>query len=371
MLPNVALRMPPTCGPGDRAEPLGREADDPGQPEDRHGRDDEDRRPVGVDARSRARSRRSRRPPCATTAIRAGIDSGPRTAMPPPAASAGARRSDRAGGRSRSGATYRRRRGMPVSAATCRAASTASDPAATSRSTSREGGLERRRRPRSGGVGPRRPRPVHAPTTSANSPRSVELAAPCPLGQLAERARARSPRGASSAPGRRPPAGPSPQAAARSRERRRDPARAPRTGPSPARRRRSARAAPAARGPSAAGTPRTTSAARRRRSRRAPRARPTRPGSGRRAPPSAAHAATSSSPGSLTAGRAGVGHEREVRAAAEVGEQLREAARAAPGVDSSIVRVAIPWRVEQPAASAGCPRRRSAARRAAPRASAA
>ena len=63
MLPNVALRMPPTCGPAIGAEALRREADDPGQPEDRRSRDDEDERLVGVedaldDDRRRPRRRR-------------------------------------------------------------------------------------------------------------------------------------------------------------------------------------------------------------------------------------------------------------------------------------------------------------------------
>ena len=59
MLPNVALRMPPTCGPGERPEPLRREADDPGEAEDRDRRDDEDERLVGVDEPRRGRSPRA------------------------------------------------------------------------------------------------------------------------------------------------------------------------------------------------------------------------------------------------------------------------------------------------------------------------
>ena len=50
MLPNVALRMPPTCGPVIEPEPLGREADHPGEPQDRRRRDDEQHRLVGVQA---------------------------------------------------------------------------------------------------------------------------------------------------------------------------------------------------------------------------------------------------------------------------------------------------------------------------------
>ena len=49
MLPNVALRIPPTCGPGARPDPLGRHPDEPGQPEDGQRRHDEDDRPVGVE----------------------------------------------------------------------------------------------------------------------------------------------------------------------------------------------------------------------------------------------------------------------------------------------------------------------------------
>ena len=40
---------PADLGPGERAEPLRREADDPGQAEDRRGRDDEDRRALDVE----------------------------------------------------------------------------------------------------------------------------------------------------------------------------------------------------------------------------------------------------------------------------------------------------------------------------------
>ena len=50
MLPNVALRMPPTCGPVSEPEALRREAHDPGEPEDRGGRRDEHDRLVGVEA---------------------------------------------------------------------------------------------------------------------------------------------------------------------------------------------------------------------------------------------------------------------------------------------------------------------------------
>ena len=65
MLPNVALRMPPTCGPGDRAEALGRQADDPGEAEDPRARDDEDDRRLDVEHevqhdRHDARERRRR-----------------------------------------------------------------------------------------------------------------------------------------------------------------------------------------------------------------------------------------------------------------------------------------------------------------------
>ena len=43
MLPNVAFRMPPTCGPVIAPSRSRREPDDPGQAEDRHRRDDEER----------------------------------------------------------------------------------------------------------------------------------------------------------------------------------------------------------------------------------------------------------------------------------------------------------------------------------------
>ena len=125
------------------------------------------------------------------------------------------------------------------------------------------------------------------------------------------------------APGRSLAAG-GRQVAQRGRER----GPAPRTARSRARRRRSARAARVARGPIAAGTPRTTSAAPRRRCRRPPPARTTRPGSARPSPPAAAHAATRPSPGSDTTGVPGVGHQREVRAAREVREQLASRAPA-------------------------------------------
>ena len=49
MLPNVALRMPPTCGPVSAPSRSVDEADDPGQPEDRDRRDDEEERLVGVE----------------------------------------------------------------------------------------------------------------------------------------------------------------------------------------------------------------------------------------------------------------------------------------------------------------------------------
>ena len=49
MLPNVALRIPPTCGPVRATEPLGRQADDPRETEDgRRGHHEEQRR-VGVE----------------------------------------------------------------------------------------------------------------------------------------------------------------------------------------------------------------------------------------------------------------------------------------------------------------------------------
>ena len=46
MLPNVALRMPPTCGPVIAPRRSVDEADDPGEPEDRGSREDEDERLV-------------------------------------------------------------------------------------------------------------------------------------------------------------------------------------------------------------------------------------------------------------------------------------------------------------------------------------
>ena len=56
------------------------------------------------------------------------------------------------------------------------------------------------------------------------------------------------------------------------------------------------------------------------------------PGIGTTRPPSPAQAATRSAPGSLTDGRAGIGDEGQVRAAAQVVEQRREPRRPAPGV---------------------------------------
>ena len=50
MFPNVALRMPPDLRPGERAQPLRREPDDPGESQDRHRRGDEHDGRVGMQA---------------------------------------------------------------------------------------------------------------------------------------------------------------------------------------------------------------------------------------------------------------------------------------------------------------------------------
>ena len=84
MLPNVALRMPADLRPGDRAKPLGRQPDHPGEPEDRRRRHDEQDRFVGVQAeveddRQRGSGRPSRSGRRATAA-RAGRGSAGRRA---------------------------------------------------------------------------------------------------------------------------------------------------------------------------------------------------------------------------------------------------------------------------------------------------
>ena len=187
---------------------------------------------------------------------------------------------------------------------------------AAARSRPRPGARRRRGRPRrderldlgpaagqrraSSAVG-RSPARCQSPTTIDElAPRRDPTARPRPR-QGRRASRARSARGPWSARGRRPRDGP-PRTPRPGRAGSPRPGPAPRTRPSRGRRPRSGRAARAARDPTAAGTPRTSSAARPRPTRRPRPARRDAPGIGTTRPPSPAHAATSSPPGSLTAG---------------------------------------------------------------------
>jgi hypothetical protein len=74
ILPNVALRTPPTCGPGERAEPFGRETHRPGEAQDAERGHDEEHRVVDArrvaqedaDEADRERSRAGTRGPAPT-----------------------------------------------------------------------------------------------------------------------------------------------------------------------------------------------------------------------------------------------------------------------------------------------------------------
>ena len=339
--------------PGDRAEPLRGLADQPGEPEDRERRQAED------DASARGRDER---PSAAIVAIAEGDDDERERAREAATGRRGSGRRPRGPARRslmRLGPRRAAGGGMPVAAATWRAASPRAVPAATSRSTSASAAVDR--------VGVRRLRRLPGSWSRrdlADDDRELaaerQLARSVPGPPARRAAPGRSPRGASSARGRSAAGSLAAAGGREVRERGRDPARrlvqhrAPRVGrdpgePLPPLATR-ARQEPLER-PARPGDART---------RRSPPAPPTRPGSGRPSPPSAAHAATSSPPGSLIAGRPGVGHEREVRAGPQVLEQLPLAARAAPGVVARRPR-RDPVPVEQPPASSACPRPRSAA----------
>ena len=320
MLPNVALRMPPTCGPLIAPEPLRRQADDPGQARGCRPPTRRTRPSCRRGRRSRGRSRRRRAPSVASSE-----DAADRRHLPEHGQSAGVRsrrsspdRSARdAGGEHGSAVRHgaveppSRDPGLRGDPAGRVAPGQPSgderlDPGARLGETGASVAAGRRARGRDS-------RPAASPSRAAPRPprlppdddRHLAAGRDRALGgarrQLAERARARSSRGASSArgDGARPlrPAG-----ARRGRPASRPRARVPRRAPLPARRPRSGPGARGARDPTAAGTPRTPSAARRSRWRPAPRARPRDPGSARRRRPPRAQAAASSPPGSLTAG---------------------------------------------------------------------
>ena len=202
-------------------------------------------------------------------------------------------------------------------------------PAATSRSTSATCGLQRRRLV--GGARASGRPPDQAPTTSTNSPRAG-IAPSRSRARARQASRARSPRGSWSARGRRPPGRSAPHAAARSRSVRRDPPgrlvddRAAVVGGDPARAVRDARARDRGRNPSnvqrGPATPDAATAA----------STADAPGIGTTGPPSAAQAATSSPPGIADGRRpASVTSARSAPPRRCV-EQRRRPARAAPGV---------------------------------------
>ena len=220
MLPNVALRMPPTCGPvispsRSVAWPI-----DPREPEDRQGRAGRRRPSAASDRDDDVGDDRPTARTATTTSDdpRATGDMAPRIGTGDPLRAAG--------GHGRCSPSAR----APVQPAS-RDAARGRDVggprrrgprrAATSRSTSasaarREASVVSARRLGGRSAATRRRR------RSTNSPRGVRLPVPCPVGELAERRRGRSPRGASSARGRSPRA----LAAAGRREvgeRRRDP----------------------------------------------------------------------------------------------------------------------------------------------------
>ena len=292
MLPNVALRMPPTCGP-------------------------ETARAAPSRSRRPRRGRGSRRPLTTNTGVRSACRTHSRTIA---TAAISERPDERDPGRRDRGPrighaaagglgmavivpnilAFRGRRTAAPSG--CRSRRDPPRPRRRRRARRRRAARPRRRAVATsvGRRRGRRPRHRRSPTTTTNSPRSVS-SPPGPRPQLAQRARGDLlvELGELAADRGRP------LRAARRRQvpqRRGDAAGRLEQRPSPARRPRSAPAARAAPARSAAGTPRTPSAAPGCRSPRAPRAPPTRPGSGTTRPPSAAHAATSSPPGSLTSG---------------------------------------------------------------------
>ena len=318
MLPNVALRMPPTCGPVSAPR---RSVDRPttqARPRIAAADDDEQdgRRRRG--ARSRARSRPTltttrpderRRAPSGDSAPRIGqADPGmaDRSCSHPIGPLARRRGPPRQAGR-------RPRRAWPPRPGPC-----PRRPAARPR---RARAVERVA-PRPPGAG--RP-PGHAPTTSDELAAGRDSSVRRRAGELAERRPGRSPRGAWSARGRPPPADPR-RTPRRGRAASRRPARAPRTATVAA---------------LVGGDPREPLPPLAARSRQEPLERPARPGDaarherrqhGRRARdrhdprrPRPPRPRPGRAPGSLTSGRAGVGHERQVRAA-------RAGARAAPPV---------------------------------------
>ena len=198
MLPNVALRMPPTCGPVSDAEPLGRQADDPGQPEDRRPpTTTNSERLVGVEAEVEDDRDDADERPC-----RAGHDPRRRRERAEDGQAAG-----RAGGQRR----HRRRSyagrdqsGSPVE----RAARHAGRGGDASRRVAP--GHARRDEPLDLGAGSVHRAPAPSASAASAAPRrathpttSDELAARRDravrgrLGELAERARGRSARGAS------------------------------------------------------------------------------------------------------------------------------------------------------------------------------
>ena len=226
MLPNVALRIPPTCGPV--SEPS-RSVDSPttqARPEDR-GRRRRRTGPSGRRAgRSRGRSRRGSARPCrsATTrdqrsradrgsAVRTGGGAGHRRILSGPV------RHGEGLSRARPAASVRRA-SCPYSGD---AASRAPHPPARHPGADQPLDLVDVGPTARPGARPRRPRPAGArPATRRRRSRTRRAAGIAPVGsgrrrQLAERARARSSRGAWSARGRRRRAAPPPQAAARSR----------------------------------------------------------------------------------------------------------------------------------------------------------
>ena len=369
MLPNVALRMPPTCGPV--SDPR-RSVDRPTtQASPRIAAADTTNRTrlVGVqpeveDDRDEAQDDRRR---CRTTAAEHRELAEDREAgAPGPAWSVIARILAERGRRRRAGGAGSRSRPRPAG-------------------PRRRGPSRRRRaaRPRPARPRARRPRRPRPPRSRHGRPAS----APDDERELAARRdRAR----------RRPPSASSPSvprtivswslvssrqtAAGRSRaarrgqvaQRRRDAPRRLEARPCRARRRRSG----ASRSRRSRPDPRQEPLERparpgHARSRRPRRARPTRRGSARRAPPSAAQAATSSPPGSLTAGVPASVTSARSAPPRRCSSSAAARAGAAPGVVADVIRVVDAVAVEQPARERACPRRRSAARPAGPRAPAA
>ena len=174
MLPNVALRMPPTCGPVSDPRRSVERPTTQASPRIADGR----RRRTGPSRRRAAPKSRTIATTLTTTVAE---QEDPRRRRERAEDRAG-RRSGAAGhGRScdpahpgdvQSGdAPYSVRRGMPVAAATRRAASPRATPSATSRSTSARAAVERRR-----AVASRRPAPAARPST--HRPRARTRRAP-------------------------------------------------------------------------------------------------------------------------------------------------------------------------------------------------